>query len=161
MNHCLHIHSRLVKVTATNGTEMFACQCVTCGGKATAWIPRRYVTFPSAVAEESSKPPTIGERLAEERAKLQEEYGQRIAELYQRRRQLYDNYLKSPQWKSLREQVKRRCGGTCEDCGYRPMEEVHHLNYDSFGNEKLEDLLGLCSVCHLSRHPEHQERRTA
>lgn len=56
----------------------------------------------------------------------------------------------------LDEQVRRavlqRCGGCCEDCGTKCQLTMHHLHYDTVGNESPDDLAGLCWECHQERH---------
>lgn len=155
MNHCLHIHSRLVKVIATNGTEMFACQCVTCGNKSTQWLPLKLIKSPTSVPEETSCVPIIRELIKEDQDRMQAEYEQRIDAFYRQRRSFYDNYLESPQWRSLGQKVRQRCGNVCESCHAAVVTEVHHLNYLRLGNELLSDLLGVCRICHQQKHPEH------
>jgi 5-methylcytosine-specific restriction endonuclease McrA len=64
----------------------------------------------------------------------------------------YQAYLKSPAWSMRRRQVFLRCGGVCEGCGRKPMEEVHHLTYEHVGWEFLWELKGLCTDCHQRIH---------
>lgn len=43
----------------------------------------------------------------------------------------------------------------CRDCkgDFRPSEiNLHHLNYDCLGREKLIDVVVLCQKCHKNRH---------
>lgn len=66
----------------------------------------------------------------------------------------YSRYLKTPVWKAKRLLVLRRCGDTCESCGQRRAEHVHHLKYpETFGLEPLFDLVGVCVPCHRILHP--------
>ncbi len=62
----------------------------------------------------------------------------------------YLNYLKSKEWQILREQVIKR-DSVCTNC-MQPANDVHHLNYDNFTKEKLEDLILLCRECHEEVH---------
>ncbi len=68
----------------------------------------------------------------------------------------YDTYLLSDEWKQRRTKVLARCRGTCEKCRKRRAVHVHHISYDHFGNEPLEDLLGLCLRCHQQEHPDRE-----
>lgn len=69
------------------------------------------------------------------------------------RRVDYTEYMKSPEWKKLREQVKNRDKQQCQDCGllYGCLQ-VHHLTYERFKHELLDDLITLCDECHRKRH---------
>lgn len=65
-------------------------------------------------------------------------------------------YMKSLRWKLLRVKVLTRDGYQCRICGNKnhpdsPLQ-LHHLNYDNFGVEELDDLLTLCKDCHLAVH---------
>ena len=57
-------------------------------------------------------------------------------------------YYCSRAWAKLKEAVKKRSGGRCERCWFNEHEQTHHLTYIRFGNERLEDLQGLCAGCH-------------
>ncbi len=57
-------------------------------------------------------------------------------------------YYASREWALLKEEVKGRSGGRCERCKVGPHESTHHLTYERFGCELLEDLLGVCEACH-------------
>jgi 5-methylcytosine-specific restriction endonuclease McrA len=65
----------------------------------------------------------------------------------------YDSYLNSPAWADKREQRLRLDHGRCAVCGSRENLQCHHVNYDNFGNEDVEDdLLTLCESCHTDQH---------
>jgi len=57
-----------------------------------------------------------------------------------------------------RKLVLARAKAGCEDCeeswnfaiGFSP--ELHHLHYNTVGNESPEDLAVLCRECHYGRH---------
>lgn len=65
----------------------------------------------------------------------------------------YHTYLRSDKWRDKRLQVMIRCKGVCEQCHFYPVDHIHHLTYDRFGNEHLDDLQGLCVDCHQAKHP--------
>jgi len=61
----------------------------------------------------------------------------------------YQQYLKSSQWKALRQQAILRSGGKCELCGSRKHLVVHHTKYPKvLGEEHLDTLQCLCEDCH-------------
>ncbi len=65
------------------------------------------------------------------------------------KRRKYAAYLRSAEWKRRRGLVLERDGYTCQKDGCVEIaSDVHHLNYDNFGHEKLSDLESLCKDCH-------------
>lgn len=60
----------------------------------------------------------------------------------------YHEYLASREWAILKNAVRERSGGVCERCGLAPHTQTHHLTYERLGNERLEDLQGVCRGCH-------------
>jgi predicted HNH restriction endonuclease len=63
----------------------------------------------------------------------------------------YTEYIASKKWKALRLQALARAGNKCEVCGFSKWSvqlEVHHKTYERFKNERLDDLLVVCSNCH-------------
>lgn len=70
----------------------------------------------------------------------------------------YQKYLKSSKWKKKRQELFDLKGEACEQCGFEYYLHVHHLNYENFGDEKLEDLQILCHRCHLSKHDEYFDK---
>lgn len=66
----------------------------------------------------------------------------------------YKSYMNSAMWRLKREEVLRRAEYSCEMCGVNEQWglHVHHLTYERFGNEKLEDLRVLCPECHRQAH---------
>lgn len=64
----------------------------------------------------------------------------------------YSKYLKSKEWRDKREDVLDRDGHRCIFCFSDSNLHVHHLTYANFKNEKLSDLVTLCSACHKGEH---------
>lgn len=71
----------------------------------------------------------------------------------------YDEYMNSVEWQTKRDQVIARCGGVCENCEINNVDHIHHLTYERFGNEFLDDLRGLCLDCHQIQHPHKKLKR--
>lgn len=65
----------------------------------------------------------------------------------------YQEYLKSGEWKYLRDKKLKQANYTCDGCGeqYRALE-VHHLTYERIGEELLTDLVVFCPQCHKKAH---------
>ena len=75
-----------------------------------------------------------------------------IDEAYTHRRSVYDEYINSIEWRRKREDCFDTHGKFCIDCGDNATD-VHHLHYDSLGDEDpVNDLHPLCSYCHNHRH---------
>ena len=68
------------------------------------------------------------------------------------RRQKYNDYLRSDDWKHVRRLKLEFAGNRCERCGATDELHVHHLTYERFGNENLTDLQVLCKPCHNRAH---------
>lgn len=68
------------------------------------------------------------------------------------KRDIYRNYLKSDDWKHLREKACIRANYKCEFCG-APYENVHHVSYPkNLKDDTLENLIVVCKACHDKSH---------
>ena len=76
----------------------------------------------------------------------------------QTRQRNYKSYLGSPRWKAKRDNIMKTSGGKCRVCG-APATEVHHVNYQRRGKERLTDLTALCRECHELYHEKLQEKK--
>jgi len=66
----------------------------------------------------------------------------------------YGPFINSNKWKTIRKRMFKLRGKKCETCGSRSKIHVHHLTYERFGGDELdEDLLIVCSTCHEELHP--------
>jgi len=67
----------------------------------------------------------------------------------------YNDYISSPAWKKKRGQRILIDNKTCQMCGAtNVLLNVHHITYDSLGNEDMKDLITLCVPCHARVHEE-------
>lgn len=57
-------------------------------------------------------------------------------------------YYASREWALLKQAVRSRCAGICENCVRREMYTTHHMTYERLYQEDLIDLLGVCEGCH-------------
>jgi ATP-dependent DNA helicase RecQ len=56
-------------------------------------------------------------------------------------------------YESLRQQILRRDGWTCQSCGTMTNLEVHHREFRSHsGADSEENLITVCSACHARVH---------
>ena len=91
--------------------------------------------------------------------KAREQYNQLVNQCDSKptRKQLYDLYLQSKEWKQKRSEVLFRDGHCCQLCGDEENLRVHHLTYNRIGDEALFDLVTLCSYCHANEHGKEDE----
>jgi len=66
----------------------------------------------------------------------------------------YEAYINSPEWKMFRLRIFAVRGARCEDCASDSGTlHLHHLTYKRFGKERDSDVRILCVSCHQKRHP--------
>lgn len=63
-----------------------------------------------------------------------------------------DVYLKSTHWQNMRKKRIDYDGGVCKHCGSDQNLTVHHWTYENIGDERIEDLITLCTDCHERLH---------
>jgi 5-methylcytosine-specific restriction endonuclease McrA len=70
------------------------------------------------------------------------------------KRKQYRRYLESEAWGAKRRLALQAAGYSCASCQHHAVRglHVHHLTYERFGNERLEDLQVLCEPCHVKLH---------
>jgi hypothetical protein len=72
----------------------------------------------------------------------------------------YSEYLKSHHWKSfkgkVRKSTKRKACAICKTSGGL---QLHHVNYDNLGREKIEDVIYLCREHHILTHEEAKKNK--
>lgn len=68
----------------------------------------------------------------------------------------YRKYIKSDAWYAKQQAKLEASNGKCECEGgcIRDATQIHHLHYDTLGNEGMEDLLALCPKCHMAKSPK-------
>ena len=65
----------------------------------------------------------------------------------------YAERRQTQEWAILKKQVHRRDGYRCRLCGRDDAElHVHHCTYENYAQERLEDLITLCNMCHHDFH---------
>jgi 5-methylcytosine-specific restriction endonuclease McrA len=67
----------------------------------------------------------------------------------------YQDYLSSKTWQNRRFKRLKYDKGRCYYCG-APASEVHHLEYNFLGKERLGDLRSVCKRCHRLWHEEFE-----
>lgn len=75
-----------------------------------------------------------------------------IKKIYKKRKELYDSYLVSEEWRQKRQEVISIKGDCCFICGDK-YDDIHHLHYQTLGDECPEnDLEPVCRKCHKKIH---------
>ena len=64
----------------------------------------------------------------------------------------YYGYFNSEVWREKRMQRLKLDGFQCQMCGTAKNLRVHHITYENFGHEAMEDLITLCDNCHSKAH---------
>lgn len=67
----------------------------------------------------------------------------------------YQEYIKSPEWKTTSNKAKERAGYRCQLCnrkGTYSTLHTHHRTYERLGLEFDDDLIVLCNKCHKKHH---------
>ena len=76
------------------------------------------------------------------------------------RKQEYEIYMKSPQWKVLRRLALERFDNRCALCDGGKNLHVHHRKYpEKFGDEELTMLTVLCARCHKIHHDNNTNNK--
>ena len=69
-----------------------------------------------------------------------------------KRNNKYLKYLDSVEWAKIKVDMLMLTGGRCEVCGSKRNLQLHHLSYDNLYCEEPDDLILLCSKCHMKEH---------
>jgi hypothetical protein len=143
-------HHTQVLTRQTHGA--FVMQCSGCGSTCSTSIKHSKLT-----KQEMEKAPLFdyklrddGQMLSFQIRQLEKSHGIKTEDMVKPIG--YDEYLRSPEWKHKRSLVISREKNTCQGCGSKPIEEVHHSTYSHIKRELLFQLVGLCSECHRKVH---------
>jgi 5-methylcytosine-specific restriction endonuclease McrA len=158
---CSHVETIRCKKLKSNNTEEFRNQCKKCGVQVGKAIRKDTLS-----AQDRAEMPlwndeigkSFHDAMAARSNALYQEDEKRSLEEWQAQ---YDAYRRTPEWRARRQLVLLRAHGICEGCRSAPATEVHHLYYDSLGEEFLFDLVAICEKCHARFHGRmDRERRS-
>lgn len=80
-------------------------------------------------------------------------FKQRVRKPKSPRQILYQQYLESHEWRSLRAKRKEVDGNVCQSCGSKSQLQVHHIHYpEEWQDTTIDHVVTLCSKCHWKRH---------
>jgi len=72
----------------------------------------------------------------------------------------YAHFLRSKGWKDLRREALIRDNWRCVGCECKIKLQVHHRRYPKrLGEEELQDVETLCSVCHDETHKRRKKKK--
>ena len=78
----------------------------------------------------------------------------------------YKDYLKySKHWKEIRNKKRTESLGRCDVCkkikyqGSLNDIDIHHLHYETVGNERMQDLKAVCRNCHSKEDNIRETRK--
>ena len=61
-------------------------------------------------------------------------------------------YLSSKKWKKLRDKLLDEYSYKCAHCGDTHNLNIHHITYERWKHERIDDLVVLCEKCHTRLH---------
>jgi hypothetical protein len=70
----------------------------------------------------------------------------------------YREYLKTRHWEKVKHLYYMKNPRNCGMCESTAILNLHHKTYERIGNEKMGDLICLCSQCHHRFHESRDDR---
>jgi hypothetical protein len=154
---CTHEKTEMRRTVTKSGADYFGLRCVICDERMSDWFPKKQIPDPEDLPVADPDGPVAYERRRREGWRATQH---RHLEIQGRQLSVeYQEYLKSPAWRAIRDKVLRRAKGRCEGCGDRAATQVHHLSYAHIYREFLWELAAVCDECHERVHdvPEAEE----
>lgn len=148
--NCEHDETELRDFRTSNGGWQRKQQCKRCGAPASQSLPRDksiavpmwdYAAVESWEADCHAKQSTL-EGILISRTNSSESSGYVF----------YEDYLKSAEWKALRERIMIRDKELCQGCLKEIATDIHHLTYDNIFREFTFELIAVCRSCHTRLH---------
>lgn len=148
IDECCRNPLKIVIIDNTMKVDRLLYQCINCGGIVNKSKPLKFNEFSDEIRDEINI-----FRLEEWKENIKNDFqfskipidenNFRISNFGK----LQDHYS-TEKYRNVRKQALIRDENKCQICD-KNAEEVHHLTYENFPNEKLEDLQSLCSNCHF------------
>lgn len=148
IEECCRNPLKIVIIDNTVKVDRLLFQCINCGGIVNKSKPLSYKKYSDQIRDEINS-----YRLKEWNEKIRFDF-QFAKEPVNEHNFTISNFGKlqehyaSEKYRSVRKKALMRDKYECQICGSKA-EEVHHLTYENYPNEKLEDLQSLCSKCHV------------
>lgn len=146
-------HDEEIRIRTYPTLRRAVIQCRTCGKQTDFLKSKRYVKY------YGDRTPKFDEAAFEKwqdemqrkRDAAYEEYLSLRLDYLEHRREVYHDYLSSPEWKAIRDKRMQIDGDKCQRC-FNKADSVHHLTYERIFNENIDDLISLCEPCHYLEH---------
>ena len=61
-------------------------------------------------------------------------------------------YEQTPEWRQRQQLKIKIANNKCEKCNSHNKLQVHHLSYEHYGDESINELIVLCKKCHTIAH---------
>lgn len=148
----------LTRRTTRGGAVYIQIQCTGCGAPFGGALKREHhpdaEQYPEFDAEKQDLFNEEMYRKASEalRARREEAEAQRRARLANK-----EEFYQSAVWQRMRAHVMERAKSTCEACGWRLADTVHHTTYRFGLRAPLYTLRALCNQCHRRMHTQNDE----
>jgi hypothetical protein len=153
---CAHERTGIVRWVNAGNAVCFNWFCPDCGTQLSQNVGHELALAHGYVDREDANRDSLASRFNAYRDQRERFLGQIKADAAERaqpgNREEYDDYLRSPRWRTLRNKVLARPQGQCEGCLDAPAEQVHHLTYAHRGAEFAFELIALCRDCHERLH---------
>ncbi len=140
--NCLDCGVELQTVSRRQRTRMYGSLEALCGRNAQDYHLRNLLCAACAKQRDDHD---------EEQRLLDDLRQQALLEEYRQRP--YAERRQTKEWAILKQQIHRRDRYRCRLCGRDDVElHVHHRSYANYGQERIDDLITLCKVCHQHFH---------
>lgn len=146
-------HDEEIRIRTYPTLRRAVIQCRTCGKQTDFLKGKGYVKYygdRTTLFDEKAFEKWREEKSRQHDAAYMEYLPIRLAFL-EHRKEVYDDYLSSPEWKALRKERLRKDGEKCQRC-FNKADAVHHLTYDRIFHEHIDDLISICEPCHYQEH---------
>lgn len=146
-NNCQHIVRKKIHYISETGHESLRDQCTNCGYVFPNQLSRKKYTgvvnpFDSELYQQ------YNDHCNEYQKFIQE------ANLILKNRwfDAHDEYLRSVEWRTIRDKVLARDKFLCQSCLENRATQVHHLTYENWKKEHAFELISICETCHTRIH---------
>lgn len=158
IDECCRSPQKIIIIDKTMKSERLLHQCINCGGIVNRNLPLSFKKFSHEIRDEINS-----HRLKEWTDNVDDDF-RFVKEAISENNFRLSNFGKlqahyaTEKYRNIRKKALIRDQNKCQICN-KEAEEVHHLTYENFPDEKLEDLQSLCSKCHLEiTYKERLER---
>lgn len=164
---CHHEDQHVTRFTQRNGVEIARVQCRICG-RGLGNKKKSEYDFENLPLFDDELRNTWNEKCRKLREtrwqRRQDQWAQQLLIREAERQeesiewwQQYNQYLRSPEWRKIRQAVLKRDNYLCQACLRNKASHVHHLSYELYnkiGRSAAFELVAICRPCHEQIHPD-------